>query len=340
MKNFEKFCSECLDVTICSTEKKEKTFKIRGENIVINAEFVRCHSCNKYIADLERDENNYQQAFDVYRKRKNLLIPSKITAIRNKYGMSQRVFAKLLGWSHATLSRYESGGLQSISHNNELILLSKLENMSDLLEMNKANLTDKEYLRVRNNLNALINSTRSQRLYTLLSDYYCNSPVDIFSGFRRCSIDKATEMIKFFSFKDSKVLKVKLMKYLWYADFLHFKRYTISISGLRYVRAQFGPVPEEHELLLNLANRGGVTEEPCVFPNYIGTGYLAESFNDTLFTSEEIEAMSDVLSHFRDFNSSSISEYSHKEKAYLDTDAFDYISYENAEELSITIKGE
>ncbi|MDQ7792045.1 MAG: type II toxin-antitoxin system antitoxin SocA domain-containing protein [Candidatus Desulforudaceae bacterium] len=50
-------------------------------------------------------------------------------------------------------------------------------------------------------------------------------------------------MIKFFAVNDVRVLKVKLMKYLWYSDFLHFKRNTVSISGLSYVRAPFGPVP-------------------------------------------------------------------------------------------------
>ncbi|MEW6173939.1 MAG: MJ0042-type zinc finger domain-containing protein, partial [Bacillota bacterium] len=53
---FEKFCPECLEVTTCSIETQEKTFRIRGEKVTIQAEYVRCGKCNNLIPDLDRDE--------------------------------------------------------------------------------------------------------------------------------------------------------------------------------------------------------------------------------------------------------------------------------------------
>jgi hypothetical protein len=46
------------------------------------------------------------------------------------------------------------------------------------------------------------------------------------------------------------VLKTKLMKLLWYADFLIFKKYKRSISGAPYWHKEFGPVPVEHDTVL------------------------------------------------------------------------------------------
>ncbi|MEW6536940.1 MAG: type II toxin-antitoxin system antitoxin SocA domain-containing protein, partial [Candidatus Auribacterota bacterium] len=244
-------------------------------------------------------------------------------------------FAKLLGWSHATLSHYEAGALQSISHNNELVLLGDPENMIRLLETNKTNLTTKELSRIRKNLDHLLNSIQTERLDKVINKYFSTFQPDIFTGFRRCTVEKIIEAIKFFSVKDKELLKVKLMKYLWYSDFLHFKRHIVSITGLKYIHAPFGPVPDHHELLLHLAAKEGVVEEPYPVHDYVGTKYIARSFNERLFSSEELNTMSDVLARFKDFNSSALSQYSHKEKAYLDTAEYEYIAYDKAETLSM-----
>ncbi|WP_052329942.1 type II toxin-antitoxin system MqsA family antitoxin [Thermicanus aegyptius] len=138
----EKFCPECLNFTECVPVLKEKTYDVRGEKITIQAEYLKCNLCEKIIPDRKMQERNYDRLYSEYRRRKNLLTPDEIKQIREMYGLSQRQLSKALGWSHATLSRYENGVLQSINHNSEMALLKEPFNMLRILEKNKSNLTE------------------------------------------------------------------------------------------------------------------------------------------------------------------------------------------------------
>ena len=43
---------------------------------------------------------------------KGFLQPEEIEKIRKQYGLSQKNFARLLGWGDITIHRYESGAIQ------------------------------------------------------------------------------------------------------------------------------------------------------------------------------------------------------------------------------------
>ncbi|WP_054950682.1 type II TA system antitoxin MqsA family protein [Numidum massiliense] len=133
----EKFCPECLDYTKCDLVTEKKTFTVKkDENIIIEAKYLTCQECGEYVPDKGLSRENYSKAYKEYRNRKGLLQPEEIVEIRNKYGLSQRQLAKILGWSHATLSRYESGDIQSVSHNNQLELIKDPCNLKKLVDNN------------------------------------------------------------------------------------------------------------------------------------------------------------------------------------------------------------
>ncbi|WP_306373074.1 type II TA system antitoxin MqsA family protein [Bacillus subtilis] len=139
------FCTSCLDMKNFDEIFEEEIFNIKGEEIKIISRFLQCE-CGKKILDPNNVDENFAKAYDEYRKRKNLLQPSEIIKIREMYGLSQRQLAKILGWSHATLSRYETGAIQSVSHNNVLVLIRENPaNLLKLLENNKHLLSASEY---------------------------------------------------------------------------------------------------------------------------------------------------------------------------------------------------
>lgn len=55
-------------------------------------------------------------------------------------------------------------------------------------------------------------------------------------------------MVIFFTYHG--VLKTKLMKLLWYTDFLMYKKYKKSISGISYLKYKYGPVPKKFNSML------------------------------------------------------------------------------------------
>ncbi|MBA2873166.1 putative zinc finger/helix-turn-helix YgiT family protein [Anoxybacillus calidus] len=334
----EKFCPDCLDYTSMKPIKLKKIFQVKDENIEIEADYLECQECKNVVPDPQLEEKNYQRVYTEYRNRKGLLQPSEIIALRNKYGISQRQLAKILGWSHVTLSRYESGAIQSSSHNNELVLiLENPKNLLRLLELNASNLSAKEVEKLRSKI--------SMHIYEkdTLSEVFENclkKEKNIYTGFKEFDLNKFIHVVKFFAIRDPELYKVKLMKYLWYSDFLNFKRNTLSITGLRYVRLPMGPVPDEHDLLIAMVLKTGEISR-----EYIDFGYpnLAELFkskdshlDESVFETEELEVLHDVYEALKHHSSKSISNYSHHESGWLNTEENNPISYEYAFELSLS----
>ncbi len=332
----EKFCVECLEANNCTHFQQEKSYQVKDEEITINADFLRCNSCGNLVPDLELDESNYQQVYAEFRKRKSLLQPQEIKEIREIYGISQRNLAKLFCWSHATLSRYESGAIQDNDHNNQLLMLRNPENMLSLLERGKDRILIRDYNKIKSRTLSIINESREERLFNTIENYFATNEASIFTGFRKFNYDKIINAIKYFATMDSECLKVKLMKYLWYSDFLHFKKYTVSIFGLRYIHLPLGPVPEKYEILLGLTQENDIEIEPFPIGDYCGERIKALTGVDyNAFTPEETSTMNTVLEKFKLFTSSGISDYSHKEIAYINTSSREPIPYSYAMELSI-----
>ena len=66
----------------------------------------------------EYDDDNLRKAYAEYRTRHGLLQPHEIKAIREKYGISQVNFARIIGVEDKTITRYENGSLQDEAINN------------------------------------------------------------------------------------------------------------------------------------------------------------------------------------------------------------------------------
>lgn len=336
----EKFCPECLDYTYCEPITFEKTYDVRGERITINAHFLKCHTCNDIIPDKEMQERNLNTVYSEYRKKKKLLEPGEIEELRNKYDLSQRQFAKILGWSHATLSRYENGVLQSINHNNELVLLQDPKNMLLLIEVNSDNLPEQDYKTIKKKVVKVLEQSKTKTLKDFLfSMVKSESEVpNIFNGYNTFELDKLVNTIKFFANHDTNLYKVKLMKYLWYSDFLNFKRYTVSINGLKYVNFKMGPVPDvyDHLLMMALGEETGIHREYIYFTGGVGELFTSNnSFDPDVFTSEELDTLHTILKELIPHTGASVSELSHKEFAWIETSEKDLISYDYAKRLSI-----
>lgn len=336
---YEKFCPDCLDYTSCESFSQETTYNVRGEDIVIKALFLRCLICHEIVPDGERQEHNFNNVYHEYRQRKNLLQPSEIKEIRENYGLSQRQFAKILGWGHATLSRYEGGALQSTNHNNELVLLKQPYNMMQVLQVNSNNLAEDEYKKIEDKI-LKVHEVSEQYTYRSLYELSTKNGLSILNGYRRFDYERLLNTVKFFAKHDYELWKVKLMKYLFYSDFLHFKKYTISLNGLRYVNFKMGPVVEEYDklLLALLTDEQGLKRDYVFFENSEIAGELftaADDFDASIFSDDELSTLETVLDYVKPHTSGSISTASHQEDAWSKTRENDLIPYEYAQTLSL-----
>lgn len=127
------------------------------------------------------------------------------------------------------------------------------------------------------------------------------------------------------------------MKLLFYADFLHYKKNVLSISGVPYVRFQYGPVPKDYEFLLASFEKCGIIERDYNIMNdyTIINTKAKQKFDDSLFTDDEIKTMEYVENYFKHYGSKKISEFSHEEDAWKNTEPGEIISYDYADTLHL-----
>lgn len=120
--------------------KRTDVVKVRGEIIPVKVNVYHCADGDHYFYDLKDEEDKYQTAYREYRTRKGLLQPETIKQLREKYGLSQRAFARFLGWGTITIQRYETGALQDTVHNDLLVLLEDTYSFTKYFETKRNSL--------------------------------------------------------------------------------------------------------------------------------------------------------------------------------------------------------
>lgn len=315
-------------------EKRKQTFKVRDENITVEADALIDNKTNKILFDLDLDNQAINLAFNIYRQKNNLISPVEMVAFRKKYQLSQRSLAKLLDVGSATIARYEKGVLPSESINN---LLRKIKDDSSyfvsLFHQNKSKLSAKDQKRIEAAISKIDKQIKSDSLLNAYLFRNQNDQHTIEDGFSKFDLDKFTNMVLYFTQNNPKLSKTRLNKLLFYSDFRFFKENSVSISGTTYIHDYYGPVPSDFELLYTLLKDNDEIETKPFNDGHGEMFISAQEFNKNLFTNEELKVLKTVSDDFKDYNAKKITDYSHQEKAYQDTKMKAVIPYNYALDL-------
>ncbi|MEN6435891.1 MAG: type II TA system antitoxin MqsA family protein [Anaerolineaceae bacterium] len=327
----KRYCPACGAVTEWESVRRKEVFEVKGEKIEVQAEYLCCANCKAEYEDLNRQNDPYEQAYIEYRKRKGMVQPEEIKTFRKKYDLTQRELSELLGLGDITLSRYENGALQDEVHDKLLRLAMEPGNLKKLVEEKQSIFAEKKRNRI---LEKLENETS---LFVTIEKYFGGGKNDIYNGCTPLNLQKVIEVIKFFTY-NREIYKTKLFKLLFYSDFKAFKNYGNSITGLQYARLPFGPVPDNHEMLLGFITNidNSIKIETKVFSNY--EGEILKSFsppNQSLFSSNEKAVLEFINAQFERFTSVEISNFSHIEEGYKQTSTGQLIPYSYAEKLQV-----
>jgi len=260
--------------------------------------------------------------------------PDEIKKFRKELGLTQKELSEILGFGIATLNRYENGALQTEAHDQIIRMCMQPKNLLKILADKPGMLSET----TRDRLSRVLRSS-DQSGGDLLEDLiekYGNYPPTILSGFIRFDIQKFFQSIKFFCYPEG-VVKTKLMKLLFYADFKHFKQNGISITGTRYAHAPHGPVPDQFATWLTaLAEwQKEITIQEQVIGEHVGEIYLCQVPDWSVFSTSELAALATIKQMFQPYTARQIREYSHLEKGYQATKDGELISYQYAQDLKL-----
>lgn len=138
------YCPYCNKETEVHFESRREVYPVKGEDIYIDSTVCVCTECNADLFVPEIEDENLKKAYTAYRLIKKLLLPEEIRRLREKYGLSQSAFAKILGMGEKTITRYENGSLQDEVHNNLLFLIKDESAFMRIFEKNKCKLSQSE----------------------------------------------------------------------------------------------------------------------------------------------------------------------------------------------------
>lgn len=138
------FCETCGKVVAMSRELRNHMYHIKGEDINVEEEVFVCPVCGEESISFENAEKNEEEAYRIYRERKCLLSPNEIKHIRQKYGLSQGLFARILGLGEKTITRYENGYLPDPAQNNLIFLMNDIETFCILWDFRRKDFSDAE----------------------------------------------------------------------------------------------------------------------------------------------------------------------------------------------------
>jgi putative zinc finger/helix-turn-helix YgiT family protein len=332
-------CPNCLEQTDRRLERRREIYPVRGVPIEVNADVESCIQCGTEIANPELEDAALTRAYDLYRKLYGTIRPEEIRKLREKYGLSQRSFARLLDWGVVSVHRYETGALPDSVHSDLLVALQDDLAMDDFLKRHKDRLRPREAKRALEVASAARAVSLPAILARVVQEKMDTFP-DLARGNRNFELERLAQMMIFFARPAGAVL-TKLLKLLWYADFLAYKRLTVSLSGAVYSHHRFGPVPQEYDQLLAHAKREGFLRaeiESFTTEEGIREGtifYAAMEFDSSLFNTEELAVLETVQAHFADKHAKATVRATHAEHAWLDTPERAVITYDRALDLSI-----
>ncbi len=331
-----KYCEECGKEVETRVVVQKEVYDVCGEPVEVEAQVLVCAECGEEFYFEEFDNATLVTAYNEYRRRHKLLLPEEIKEIRERYGLSQRSFAKLLNWGDKTICRYENGAIQDKAHNSLLMFLREPENMRKYITENEVVLSEKQRLKLLDVVEKLEQGEECRVSRLFFDMVFSKTPCEE-NGFKGFDYEKLCAMVLFFTHKSSCLLKTKLMKLLNYSDMVFYKENGISISGLKYVHLPYGPVPDNFDMLFGKMAADHIVhidvscensyERHCVVPECdITEGILSDA---------EIRVLERVLEKFKDFGSAEISAYSHKEKGYSATQKGEVISYSYAKDIQL-----
>jgi putative zinc finger/helix-turn-helix YgiT family protein len=297
---------------------------IKGEEVESLVEYYRCPMNNvdgddSWESD-DMTDSNLLRARDAYRVKHNLLTSDAIKEIRKKYDLTQRELSNLLGLGNVTVSRYETTHIQDEIYDTALRKISILPSYAmEELTKHETLFSAERFKEIHTIIKAFIKDEgltelKRQEIRQLYIDYDVKCDAN---GFKLLDISKVADMIAYFANYVSKLYKVKLMKLLWYADAMFFKKYGESMSGLVYTHMPFGALPIGHNEIIYLQSVNVHEEE-----TERGTRYHILPLDtpvNPVFSLEEHDVLSRVAMKFRDYGTIEIVNYMHEEDAYKNT---------------------
>lgn len=296
------YCYNCDREVDVKTKEKVNSYTIHNIKFEVKEKVHYCINCNNELID-ETLDNDLSNIYNEYLKLFGLSFDI-LKKIRNNLNLSQELFAKALNWSKKSVTRYENK--QSLPQVEYLKIYQKIFNNKtefiSILRENRMFLTDKEYYSILNKVNTDISAKDINFILYLLHDNHLTS--------------------------------TQIMKNAFAVDFYSYKKNNKGISNFKYAHANFGPVIDNHDELLNLLLRDNYLKIIDVGDKNIFVP--CTECDKNLFTNDELKIIDEVKNKFKDKSANELTNWSHSFKGWKETKNGKLIDFKYAKYLDFS----
>ncbi len=333
------YCPYCKKEVNYKVEKREvKEFK--GIDIDTFEQVAMCNECNNdlYVNDLENENN--KRIYEAYREKTDIIKPQDIIELRDKYSISQRELTAILGFGKMTINRYERGGVPTKSQSDYIKLL--IENKNEFIKKTKEaykqnKITRKTYEKIVSKVQLGAPTRKDVEMLSrkCLEDELFRKP-DIYNGYKSFNLEVVENILSYIASKVTNLTITSMNKYLWFIDALSFNQRGIAITGLTYQKQQYGPtiIDKKYQEISMLNNKF----ERIDYEDKNGSKTIITSndnFDLSMLNSNEIKIIDSVIKLLKNKKVNEISNMSHKEEGWKNTENFANISFEHTLNLNI-----
>lgn len=337
LKSEKRICPCCMEEHEVKTVKIKEQAVFKERQVNYDTVYMYCDAADELYMDERKIQENDIRLKDAYRRAEGLLASGDISDIRGKYGITQSDLCALLGWGGKTITRYESHQVQDRAHDT---ILKKIDRDPEwflsLLKEAKDNLTEEAYQKYLGAATALYEADQDQYLRKAIQASYARFRGNkLFHGNTELSLDRVVDVIRYFASSTmiTSLYKVKLMKLMWYADSLSYKRRGFAITGLVYLALPMGAVPVGHNSIIDL--KDVPSEEVDMGETNAYHFFLNEKTSFPSLSDDDEEILDAVIEKLGKMSKDEIVSFMHKERAYIETAPRDVIQFKYAENLQI-----
>lgn len=239
-------------------------------------------------------------------------VGQRITELRKVKELSQEGLAKRVGVSRPSLAQIELG--------NRSVDILELQRFAEVLEFSLDDFFSKDFGTIDVDEEAPV--IKAKRREARVS-----APVLQVEKFKHALL----YILEHCAGKPN-VGETVLYKLLYFADFNYYELYEEHLTGARYRKLPFGPVPQKLDTIVGqMIRKNELQRIKTGYQGYPQTRYIPLVKPDlTLLKASEKEVIDKVIVQYADWSAAAISDYSHKDMPWLASKEGEEIDYELA----------
>lgn len=223
--------------------------EVKGK-IIEYDEYYLVDSNGEEVFDRNIEIENDERLYDIYKRESNLLTNTEIKEIRQKYGLTQKEYALVIGVGEITVHRFEKGAIQTEAVDAIMRLSNNPDNMYFLLVSNREKISEELY----DDLLAKLKELRLLKRHAVidLQKFDINSlefeeslVKDVAQNIVKIYNEKVDELVKNYDIVPEYITNLKLQKLLYYVQAISLLLFDKKAFSEKILAWSYGPVVNE-----------------------------------------------------------------------------------------------